>query len=153
MNICYAYRKSTWYPHQGTRNDLPPQKNRASYLKRVKEIGFDGFEFPVAIPDGKDINQANAKEFRQELEDAGLSCLAIRGGGGKSSLKAEGPRYHYVKEWLRVGKFHDARPSGVCPPGEGGARSGEGARHACEACRCSSRAGIGARSARLAIGF
>ena len=83
MNICYAYRKSTWYPHQGTRNDLPPKEIRASYLKKVKEIGFDGFEFARALPDGQEVNEQNAKAFRQELEDAGLSCLAIRGGGGR----------------------------------------------------------------------
>jgi sugar phosphate isomerase/epimerase len=133
MNICYAYRKSTWYPHQGTRNDLPPKEIRASYLKKVKEIGFGGFEFPRALPDGQEINEQNAKAFRQELEDAGLSCLAIRGGGGMSHPRVAATNKARLESCVRFAAWMGApvvnSTTGGIPPrdpqGPGSSNTGE----------------------------
>ena len=82
MKIIYAFRSQTWHPHHGDQSNLVPASGRAAYLKKVKEIGYEGLELGAGLPDGKESSEANIKEFRQELEDAGLPCVGIRGGGG-----------------------------------------------------------------------
>ncbi len=87
MKIIYAFRSQTWHPHHGDRSNLVPASGRAAYLKKVKEIGYVGLELGAGLPDGKDSSEANIKEFRKELEDAGLPCVGIRGGGGLAHPK------------------------------------------------------------------
>jgi sugar phosphate isomerase/epimerase len=76
MRIVYAFRRSALFPDPGREADLPPMEARSAFLRKVKESGFDGLE--VAAPH---TGEAEARELRRELEDAGLPCAAVRGGG------------------------------------------------------------------------
>jgi sugar phosphate isomerase/epimerase len=64
------------YPYNGA--EFPTDAaNRKQFLKKVKEVGFEGIELPAMnLPDPEVAN------LRSELEDAGVPCVAIRGGGG-----------------------------------------------------------------------
>jgi len=76
MKIAYAFRRCTFYPHQGT--GLPENSgDRQKFLAKVKEIGFDGIELGAM-----GASEDAIKTLRAELEDAGTPCVAIRGGGG-----------------------------------------------------------------------
>ena len=76
MKIAYAFRRCASYPYNG--GELPTDAaDRQRFLKHSKKIGFDGIELPAMnLPD------AEAATLRSELEDAGIPCVAIRGGGG-----------------------------------------------------------------------
>src|SRR5690242_13939527 len=76
MRIVYAFRRSALYPDPGREAELPPKEARVPFLRRVKESGFEGLE--LAVPRA---GEAEARELRRELEDAGLPCAAVRGGG------------------------------------------------------------------------
>jgi len=49
---------------------------RTSFLRKVKEMGFDGLE--LGVPSGP---EREVRERGQELKDTGLPCVAVRGGG------------------------------------------------------------------------
>jgi sugar phosphate isomerase/epimerase len=76
MKIAYAFRRCALYPYNGA--EFPTDAaNRKQFLKKVKEVGFEGIELPAMnLPDPEVAN------LRSELEDAGVPCVAIRGGGG-----------------------------------------------------------------------
>ncbi len=75
MKIAYAFRRQVLYPHQGT--DFATVEHRARFLKQVKEIGFDGIELGVGV-----FGLPDVESLRSELEDVGIPCVVIRGGGG-----------------------------------------------------------------------
>ena len=81
MKVCYAYRRSVFYPYQGT--EFPPASETdliQAYLEKVKAIGFDGIELPAALADSATESQLD--ELRRVLRDLDLPCAAVRGGGG-----------------------------------------------------------------------
>ena len=76
MKIAYAFRRCASYPYNGPR--LPTDaSDRRQFLAKVKEIGFEGIELPAM-----NLADAAVDTLRAELEDAGVPCVAIRGGGG-----------------------------------------------------------------------
>ena len=76
MKIAYAFRRCASYPYNGP--GLPTDaSDRRQFLAKVKEIGFDGIELPAM-----NLADAAIDTLRAELEDAGVPCVAIRGGGG-----------------------------------------------------------------------
>ena len=76
MKIAYAFRRCASYPYNS--GALPTDAvDRQRFLKHANEIGFEGIELP-----GMNLSDAEAKTLRAELEDAGMPCVAIRGGGG-----------------------------------------------------------------------
>jgi len=76
MKIAYAFRRCASYPYNG--GGLPTDTaDRQRFLEHAKKIGFDGIELP-----GMNLSDAEIEAFRSELEDAGMPCVAIRGGGG-----------------------------------------------------------------------
>lgn len=76
MKIAYAFRRCASYPSNGP--GLPTDaSDRRQFLAKVKEIGFDGIELPAM-----NLADAAVDTLRAELEDAGVPCVAIRGGGG-----------------------------------------------------------------------
>ena len=80
MKLCYALRRGVFYPStQDLFGTMPPKEHRPSYLKQVKAIGFDGVEIPAASQ--TEIDAGAAKDFGQELRDAGLPALCVRAGG------------------------------------------------------------------------
>lgn len=76
MKIAYAFRRCASYPYNGTGFPTNPA-DRQRFLKHAKEIGFDGIELPAM-----NLSDADVATLRSELEDAGMPCVAIRGGGG-----------------------------------------------------------------------
>jgi sugar phosphate isomerase/epimerase len=76
MKIAYAFRRCASYPYNG--GGLPTDvKNQQQFLQKAREIGFEGIELPTMnLPD------AEIDTLRTQLEDAGMPCVAIRGGGG-----------------------------------------------------------------------
>ena len=76
MKIAYAFRRCASYPYNG--GALPTDAtDRQRFLKHANKIGFEGIELPAM-----NLSDAEAKTLRSELEDAGMPCVAIRGGGG-----------------------------------------------------------------------
>ena len=76
MKIAYAFRRCASYPYNGP--GFPTDaSDRQQFLAKVKEIGFDGIELPAM-----NLADAAVDTLRAELEDAGVPCVAIRGGGG-----------------------------------------------------------------------
>ncbi len=76
MKIAYAFRRCALYPYNG--GGFPPDAaDRKRFLKKVKEIGFDGVELPAMS-----LSDAEVAGLRSELEGAGVPCVAVRGGGG-----------------------------------------------------------------------
>ena len=79
MKIAYAFRRCTSYPYNG--GGLPTDTtDRQRFLTHAKNIGFDGIELP-----GMNLPDAEIKTLRSQLEDAGMPCVAIRGGGGAAA--------------------------------------------------------------------
>ena len=76
MKIAYAFRRCALFPYNG--GGLPSDlDNRLQFLEKTKEIGFDGIELPTMnLPDNE------IDDLRKQIEDSGLTCAAVRGGGG-----------------------------------------------------------------------
>ncbi|MCG9127015.1 sugar phosphate isomerase/epimerase [Candidatus Poribacteria bacterium] len=76
MKIAYAFRRCALFPYNG--GGLPSDlDNRLHFLKKTKEIGFDGIELPsMSLP------ETEIDDLRKQIEDSGLTCAAVRGGGG-----------------------------------------------------------------------
>src|SRR6187200_1820720 len=80
MKLCYALRRGVFYPStQDLFGTMPPKEHRPAYLKIVKSYGFDGVEIPAASQ--AEVDAGAAKDFGQELKDAGLPALCVRAGG------------------------------------------------------------------------
>lgn len=81
MKFAYAFRRTAFYPYDGgTGWEIPPKEVRGKYLKKVREIGFEGIE--VGLGQGVGTSEAEIKELGKELDAAGVPCAAVRGGGG-----------------------------------------------------------------------
>ena len=77
MKIIYAFRRTVFYPqHTGSGTELPPGDVRVPFLRKVKEMGFEGLE--LGVPGGV---EREVRDQGQELKDVGLPCVAVRGGG------------------------------------------------------------------------
>ena len=76
MKFAYAFRRCALYPYNGG-NFPTDAADRQRFLKKAKEIGFDGIELPAM-----NLSDAEVADLRAELEGAGVPCVAIRGGGG-----------------------------------------------------------------------
>lgn len=88
MKIGYAHRRAAFWPfadERGPGNELPPKEIRRAYLRKVREIGFEGIEFGIRSA-GQ--SEAEWKELRAELEGEGLKCAVIRGGGGVTNPRS-----------------------------------------------------------------
>ena len=82
MKIVYAFRRAVFHPYRGEDLALPPLETRGKYLAKVKGLGFEGLELNFANLGGLDASEETVAQLGQELTEAGLPCLAIRGGGG-----------------------------------------------------------------------
>ena len=86
MRIAYAFRRGTFYPQDGggQPRGIPTGTTRTRYLRKVKDIGFDGLELGFDSFAGMDSGESSFRELRRELDDAGTPCVAVRAGGGLS---------------------------------------------------------------------
>lgn len=78
MKLVYAFRRENVHPHLGAGMSLPAGPARAEFLGRSKAMGFDGIELGA----GDALNDDAIAGLKEELGQAGMPCLAIRGGGG-----------------------------------------------------------------------
>ena len=82
MKFAYAFRRSAFYPFYADEAwILPTRKTRGEYLRKVKDIGFDGIELGVDNFGGAEAAKDQVLELKRELDDAGTPCVAIRAGG------------------------------------------------------------------------
>ncbi|MGN6673800.1 MAG: sugar phosphate isomerase/epimerase family protein, partial [Thermomicrobiales bacterium] len=144
MKIAYAFRRTAFYPYQGgTGWEIPPPEVRGRYLRKVREIGFEGIEIGLGQGVGRD--ERSVRELRAELEAAGVPCAAVRGGGGFSSPRVAAANRQRLLDaiqmagWIGAGivNMSIGVPTGN-PPGElgggvGGRVSPGGSRTATEA--------------------
>ncbi len=95
MKIAYAFRRCASYPYNGP--GLPTDaSDRRQFLAKVKEIGFDGIELPAM-----NLADAAVDTLRAELEDAGVPCVAIRGGGGAAHPRVAAANKKRMEEAVR----------------------------------------------------
>jgi len=81
MKLAYAFRRTAFYPYTGgTGWELPPPEVRDRYLRTVREMGFEGIE--IGYGQGVGTDEASVRALGAELAAAGLSCAAVRAGGG-----------------------------------------------------------------------
>ena len=113
MKVAYAFRRGVLYPHQD--GGIGSKEHRSAFLKKSKEIGFDGIELGPSV-----LDQPDVATLRAELEDAGMPCVAIRGGGGfiapRNALGAG-------KQWQRIIEFAAQIGAGVVNSTIGGSPS------------------------------
>jgi len=144
MKIAYAFRRTALYPYQGgTGWEIPPKEVRGPYLRKVREAGFEGIE--VGLGQGIGRTEAEVRELRRELEDAGVPCAALRGGGGFASPRVATQNRERLQEALHTAAWIGAElvnmsigiptdnPPGQVGGGVGGRRSPGGSRTAGEA--------------------
>lgn len=75
MQLCYAVRRSVYFPSQrDVFGDLPPRALWPAFLRDVKEIGFDGVELPLDPA----IGEAEARDTAGILHDAGVPAVCVR---------------------------------------------------------------------------
>lgn len=81
MQIGYAFRRAAFYPYTGgTGWEIPPPQVRAAYLRKVRESGFAAIE--IGLGQGVGRSEAEVRALRDDLEAAGVPCMAVRAGGG-----------------------------------------------------------------------
>ncbi len=144
MKIAYAFRRTAFYPYQGgTGWEIPPREVRGPYLRTLREIGFEGIE--IGVGQGVGTGEAEVRELGRELADAGLPCVATRGGGGFARPQVAARNRGRVLEAIRTAAWIGSNlvnmtvtmPTGN-PPGQigggvGGRVSPGGSRTATEA--------------------
>ncbi len=81
MKVAYAFRRAMYYPYTGQPFLFPPKETRAPWLRKIQSLGFDGIEVGLDAA-GREPSEQTVRELRRELEDAGVPCVVVRGGGG-----------------------------------------------------------------------
>ena len=131
MNIVYAFRREACYPHHGMGTVLPPEKVRGAYLGKVREMGFDGLEVGANLPDGGEVTEAAVTALRRELEDAGVPCMSVRGGGGMTHPRTAAGNREGLKRvirfasWIGAAVVNSTTGTGHRHPGGPGSFVGE----------------------------
>lgn len=83
MKICYAYRRTIFYPYDGGSRGLPEdRKTRERLFRSMHDIGFDAVELSFDASGGMEATEQEVKDLRKELADYGISCAGVRAGGG-----------------------------------------------------------------------
>ncbi|MDA0748436.1 MAG: sugar phosphate isomerase/epimerase [bacterium] len=132
MHIVYAIRRCTLYPTATTTTDLPPDPaQRKAFLRKIRDMGFDGVELRPALPDSGEVTEATVQALRKELEDAHVPCLAVRGGGGlthprtaTANQKRLEDAIHYAS-WIGADLVNTILGEGMRDPGGPGSGLGQ----------------------------
>ena len=82
MKIAYAYRRSNLYPYRGEATSFPDGEARTRFLCRVADMGFDGLELSLDALGGLDATKDSITQLRKVLNDSGVPCVVVKGGGG-----------------------------------------------------------------------
>ena len=144
MKISYAFRRAMYYPYTGAPFFFPPREVRAPWLRQIKALGFEGIEVGLDAA-GREAGEHAVKELRRELDDAGVPCVTVRGGGGLTHPRTGRTNRQRLMETVRFAAWVGAgvANSGVSTPpthpgGPGSSNTGEptsqgGSRTAAEA--------------------
>lgn len=87
MRIAYAYRRSNVYPYQNAGSYSQSQTAWQKFLISLNDIGFDGIELSLDSLGGLDANKSDVFKQRKLLEDHGIPCVVVKGGGGMHHYK------------------------------------------------------------------
>jgi sugar phosphate isomerase/epimerase len=131
MKISYAFRRNAFYPYQGTASweKIPPAEIRRPYLRKLREIGFEGIEIGVGQFDGK--GEPAVQELRRELEGEGIAIACIRGGGPVGGARHSATYRKRWEEaiqlaaWSGANLVNTAISAGLTHPGGPGSGTGE----------------------------
>ena len=120
MKIIYAFRRTVFHPHMGGGLELPSNEMRVPFLRKVKEMGFDGLELGVSNAPEREL-----RDLRLELEDAGLPCAALRGGGPSLHPRNVSGNREHMAAALRAASWIGAEivNASISIPRPSGARS------------------------------
>lgn len=120
MRIIYAFRRTVFHPHMGGGLELPSNEMRVPFLRKVKEMGFDGLELGVSNAPEREL-----RDLRLELEDAGLPCAALRGGGPSLHPRNVSGNREHMAAALRAASWIGAEivNASISIPRPSGARS------------------------------
>lgn len=98
MKIAYAFRRSAFYPYVGDNWNLPGREVRKAWLQKVREMGFDGIEIANNAVGGPNATPEQIRDLRKELEDHGVPCVCVRGGGGLANPRTAGASRKRLEE-------------------------------------------------------
>ena len=101
MKIAYAFRRSAFYPYVGDDWNLPGREVLASWLKTVKDMGFDGIEIANNAVGGPNASDGQIRELRAILDDHGVPCVVVRGGGGLANPRTAASNRARIEEAIR----------------------------------------------------
>ncbi len=131
MEFVYAYRRSVCYPQRGEGLVVPSGDLRRKYFAKVKALGFEGIELGLdALGAAEDSDEA-AADLLHDLEEEGLPCVALRGGGSLvdprfgSENEMQLPAAVEMATKLKVGIVNLALASPPLDPDAPGATYGE----------------------------
>jgi sugar phosphate isomerase/epimerase len=105
MKYVYAFRRSAYYPFNkhGWRN-LPDGKALNLFLQKISCMGFDGIELGLDyFSDHLSEAKGEASELKNLLEEFGLPCLALRGGGGLALPKNAEGNLRRLEKMVEIG--------------------------------------------------
>lgn len=80
MKVAYAFRRAMHYPYDGPPFVFPAREVRPGWLRRIAGLGFEGIEIGLDAV-GPDAGEQQVRSLQRELNDAGVPCVAVRGGG------------------------------------------------------------------------
>lgn len=98
MKIAYAFRRSAFYPYVGDNWNLPGREARKAWLQKVREMGFDGIEIASNAVGGPNATPDQIRDLQKELEDHGVPCVCVRGGGGLANPRTAGASRKRLEE-------------------------------------------------------
>ena len=101
MKIAYAFRRSGFYPYVGDDWNLPGREVRAKWLQKVRALGYGGIELGTNSVGGPNASREQIRELRKELDDNGVPCVAVRGGGGLAHPRTANANRQRIEESIR----------------------------------------------------
>jgi len=128
LKVAYAFRRAMFYPYDGPPFMFPAKEVRPGWLRRIKAHGFDGIEVGLDAV-GPEVDERRATALRQELADAGVPCVAVRGGGSLAHprlLAASRKRLEQtirLAAWLGAGVANNGLTTPPSAPNGPGARN------------------------------
>lgn len=104
MKLAYAFRRNIFHPFTGgsSRAQLPERNALGRYLRMVKDMGFDGLELGMDSWAMSDIDELVVSQTRNVLEDAGLTCVAVRAGGGFDNPRVASQNHRRLEKAIEV---------------------------------------------------
>ncbi|MGH2461423.1 MAG: hypothetical protein ACRDIY_21410, partial [Chloroflexota bacterium] len=101
MKIAYAFRRANLFPYVGDAWNLPGREVRATWLRRVHDLGFDGIEIANNAVGGPSASAEQVRSLGKELADNGAPCVCVRGGGGLATPRTAAANRARIEEAIR----------------------------------------------------